>query len=409
MVEAQRRRDEVPGKRSSSKPRRARGGGAGDGPYGEIDSPGRRPVEDGAHFGSETVDESEKTGVIHGPAVLSQMPAPSYRSSSTSSSTLRSESGQFSDGDDTADGEEGEEEAELLKGRRRTGAGGSGGLYSLWWAIVGEENVDDAVDDAAVALGYATKESPASAAAAGRRRDADGPGGRASSERYEAAEAVATAARSGGYTLRVRVTTPDLASRELVAELRAALEDERAARERLANAEAVVAEADARVDAAAAEARALRERNDALLHELQDLERLARASGASKDVLVRQMEAALKRAERQLQVLAQQATVDAARSEGEPAAPSAPPAGRPAGGERRAGLPRGGRPREPAATVPSAGSGRHGTAARAEAKKGGRRGARDARRAPDAQEGEGGRARVAQLADACSNDGLEVV
>lgn len=208
--------------------------------------------------------------------------------------------------------------AEVVRSARRRGtAQGSNPFYSLWNAIVGEENVDDAVDDAADALGYdsmSSKKGLPSAADLSLLREADDP----VADRYRAFDAVATAARSGGYTLRMRLTTPDMDSRELAAELALKLEEERHARKRLENVEGVVTSADARVANAESAVLDLRDKNTDLVKELADLENLTRVASASKDVMIRQMEAALKKAERQLQAIAQEkaaALVKEGRSE----------------------------------------------------------------------------------------------
>jgi hypothetical protein len=172
----------------------------------------------------------------------------------------------------------------------------NGRLQSLWQAIIGE-NVDESLDDAAVALGYARNVDVPHPP---RTYDAD------DHDRYHARQAVTEAALAGGYTFRVRVTTPDLTTREALQSLKLELEKERNIRSQLENAEDVVTDAHRKVSTAESEAAALRERNSALVHELQDLERMARSASASKDVMIRQMEAALMRAERQLQAIAQE-------------------------------------------------------------------------------------------------------
>lgn len=178
------------------------------------------------------------------------------------------------------------------------------GLSSLWRAIVGEENVDETVDDAAVALGYATTEIIEAEKRAQRMRDAAISSGDRS-EQFEALKAVALASEAGGYTLRLRVTTPDFQARENVAELKSSLLEERRARSRLEDVENVLAQSDDRLAAANDEIVSLRERNASLVRELDDLERMTRTASSSKDVMVRQMEAALRKAEQQLQSIAQ--------------------------------------------------------------------------------------------------------
>lgn len=173
-----------------------------------------------------------------------------------------------------------------------------GGIRALWNALVGEGNVDESVDDVAVFLGYnSDNESSKSRTVI--------PSSQAN-DLAVAYQAVVEAAQAGGLTIRIRVTTPDVRSRERVAELLAELDTEKLARARLENAEAVVEEAEKRMKAAETEAAALRHRNSSLLSELQDLERMARAASSSKDVMIRQLEAALSKAERRLQALAQQ-------------------------------------------------------------------------------------------------------
>jgi hypothetical protein len=173
---------------------------------------------------------------------------------------------------------------------------GSGRFRTLWQAIVGE-NGDESVDDAAVALGYSKQaEIPRPAL----ESDPD------DYERYHARQAVSDAAAAGGFTFRVRATTPDLATRIALETLKVELENERAVRSRLEDVEIVVSEADKRVVIAENELAALRARNTSLVSELQDLERMARSANTSKDVMIRQMEAALMKAERQLQAVAQE-------------------------------------------------------------------------------------------------------
>jgi N-terminal region of Chorein or VPS13 len=190
------------------------------------------------------------------------------------------------------------DEGDGQKQRRKRNSG----MYSLWQAIIGE-NLDEAVDDPAVALGYSkyvssefdystlltTNSVPRPFAVALAEAD----------DRLYAKRAVATAAEAGGFTICIRLTTPDLASREAVRTLEEELLAERLARQRLHDAEFLV-------NAAESEAANMRNRNAALVIELADLERMARAASATKDDMIRQMEAALMKAERRLQEVAQE-------------------------------------------------------------------------------------------------------
>lgn len=176
----------------------------------------------------------------------------------------------------------------------------SGGLRSLWQAIVGE-NGDETADDAAVALGFSGREELVGLL----RDDAQAEDEQEQAEREYARKAVAAAAKSGGLAFQLRVKTPDLSAWEIIDRLREELVDERALHGKFEDMELILEEAEERMVAAEQEAEALREKNAALLRELGDLEHLTSQAGQNKDAMIRQTEAALKRAERSLQAVFQ--------------------------------------------------------------------------------------------------------
>lgn len=187
-------------------------------------------------------------------------------------------------------------------------------LRSLWNAIVAE-NSDETADDAAFALGLSSANTE-------RRRTAEERLQRRISlagvrqpdddideedEKIEqvhfAKKAVAMAAAAGGLTLRVRLRTPDARAWASVKELEEQLRGERMVREGLEDAEAALVEASERVKRAEEVANAMKEKNRSLQKELEELELMTARSGRNKDAVIRQTEAALTKAERNLQEL----------------------------------------------------------------------------------------------------------
>lgn len=171
----------------------------------------------------------------------------------------------------------------------------SGGLQSFWRAIV-SENGDETIDDAAVALGLTSVNDES-----GKVFD-DGPDpGEGHADLLFARDAVEAAANAGGATFQLRIRTPDMAAWDEVENLRISLRKEQDFRGRLENIEAVLEEAERRVRSSEEEVRQLKERNEALVRELKDLEQLTSQAGKNKDAVIRQMEASLASAERRLQ------------------------------------------------------------------------------------------------------------
>lgn len=170
-----------------------------------------------------------------------------------------------------------------------------GVLFSFWQSIVGE-NSDETVDDAAIALGLSDAfDSPS---------ENEGSIGGLEDDHADheyARNAVAAAARAGGVSLQLRLRTPDVAAWDLVDRLRGEAQRNEEMRKRMESTEEVVQNAEARVHASEEKARVLRERNANLMREMGDLERLTGQAGRNKDAMIRQMEAALVKAERKLQ------------------------------------------------------------------------------------------------------------
>eukprot|EP00178_Gracilaria_changii_P017845 TRINITY_DN5088_c0_g1_i1.p1 TRINITY_DN5088_c0_g1~~TRINITY_DN5088_c0_g1_i1.p1 ORF type:complete len:825 (+),score=157.76 TRINITY_DN5088_c0_g1_i1:30-2477(+) len=176
-----------------------------------------------------------------------------------------------------------------------------GGLRSFWQAIV-SENADDTVDDAAIALGLSNGHLP-------EEEDADMVPDMQEGDEAEhqfAREAVNAAAEAGGLTMQLFLRTPDHKAWEKVKKLEEELEEEKQLRTRLENAERILKESEKRIQDSEAMAQKLRDRNEALVKELYDLENLTSRAGKNKDAMIRQMEAALTKAERNLQALLQQ-------------------------------------------------------------------------------------------------------
>lgn len=175
----------------------------------------------------------------------------------------------------------------------------NGGLFSIWQAIVGE-NGDETVDDAAVALGlsggYSTPDENDDSFEEQEEDHAD---------HLYARNAVQAAARAGGVTVQLRLKTPDIAAWDLVEQYREDAKQDGLARKRLEDVEALLEEMEGRLHSAKEELRIQRERNTALMQEMEDLERLTGHAGRNKDAMIRQMEAALAKAERNLQAMYQ--------------------------------------------------------------------------------------------------------
>lgn len=174
------------------------------------------------------------------------------------------------------------------------------GLLSLWRAIV-SENGDDTIDDAAIALGLTNGDGVDNPGEQERILDA----GEDQMDYFQARNAVEAAANAGGVTMQLRLKTPDGAAWDLVEKLKEDLRSERELRARLGGVETILEEAEERVRSSEIEAEQLRARNAALVQELEDLERMTSQAGKNKDAMIRQMEAALARAERSLQAMYQ--------------------------------------------------------------------------------------------------------
>eukprot|EP00172_Hildenbrandia_rubra_P004412 Plantae.Rhodophyta-Hildenbrandia_rubra.ctg887.p1 GENE.Plantae.Rhodophyta-Hildenbrandia_rubra.ctg887~~Plantae.Rhodophyta-Hildenbrandia_rubra.ctg887.p1 ORF type:complete len:618 (+),score=115.09 Plantae.Rhodophyta-Hildenbrandia_rubra.ctg887:6169-8022(+) len=164
------------------------------------------------------------------------------------------------------------------------------GMFSTFWdAIVGEYG-DDTVDDAEIALGYKSRNVPL-------RRE------KVQNERLVAQNAVRDAVHSGGFTWTLQVITPDAEARREVEKLNSILEKEKRFRERFSDVEDILEEAEERVEAAEAQVVVLQQKNADLLKEMAEFEEAASQAGQSKDAMLRQMQAALYKAETQLQIL----------------------------------------------------------------------------------------------------------
>lgn len=199
---------------------------------------------------------------------------------------------KISDYDDENDGDDERDSDVIAK------SSGSG-LLSLWRAIV-SENGDDTIDDAAVALGLIDGDD----VDAGKRERVLGAEDD-QADYLDARNAVEAAANAGGITMQLRLRTPDGAAWDLVEKLREDLRLERELRARLGGVEAILEEAGERVRSSEIAAEQLRTRNAALVRELEDLERMTSQAGKNKDAMIRQMEAALAKAERSLQAMYQ--------------------------------------------------------------------------------------------------------
>lgn len=170
----------------------------------------------------------------------------------------------------------------------------SGSMSGIWQFIVGD-NLVEALDEASAALGYdyASEVLPS-------RLDSD------HAEFQFARQAVASAVASGGFTFCVRLVTPDITAREELNSAKEQLAREQVERARLQDSERLIRDAESRVDEVEREKEELQARNRALMRELADLEELTAAASASKDVIIRQLEAALAKAEHMLQAMAQE-------------------------------------------------------------------------------------------------------
>jgi len=175
---------------------------------------------------------------------------------------------------------------EVFKTERETEVPRKGRLARWWNLIVGETGYEIR-DDAADLLGF------------------DRPGDSERDEQEMIEEAVALASDAGGFTMKVRLLTPDFEAREEIHRLRRKLKEEEEYRRQFQDVETVLAAAEAKVRAAVDEKDRLLQRNAALLEELHDLESLTAEASHNKDVVIRQMEAALVKAERNLQALIQ--------------------------------------------------------------------------------------------------------
>ncbi|CAN8074843.1 unnamed protein product [Agarophyton chilense] len=175
-----------------------------------------------------------------------------------------------------------------------------GGLRSFWQAIV-SENADDTVDDAAIVLGLANGHAPDEEDTDTTPEAEDG----VEAEHQFAREAVNAAAEAGGLTLQLVLRTPDHQAWQKVKKLEEELEEEKKLRTSLEDAERILRESEQRVQDSETLAQKLRDRNEALVKELQDLEQMTSQAGKNKDAMIRQMEAALVKAEKNLQAMLQ--------------------------------------------------------------------------------------------------------
>lgn len=175
-----------------------------------------------------------------------------------------------------------------------------GGLLSFWQAIVGE-NGDETIDDAAIALGLSDAYDSPSENEDGFEEQEDDQ-----SDHQYARNAVAAAAKAGGVSLQLRLRTPDMAAWDLVERLQGEAERDTDVRKRLKDIETVLEIAEARVRASEEKAQVLSERNANIMREMEDLELLTSQAGRNKDAMIRQMEAALVKAERKLQEIYQE-------------------------------------------------------------------------------------------------------
>mmetsp|Transcript_17140 Transcript_17140/g.37297 ORF Transcript_17140/g.37297 Transcript_17140/m.37297 type:complete len:855 (+) Transcript_17140:119-2683(+) len=162
--------------------------------------------------------------------------------------------------------------------------GGWGVIGEIWSLITGDTRAE-LEDDASELLGFERVHMV--------------------NEEERASRAVEQAARAGGATVVVRLRTPDFQVRGKVEQLTEELAREREARARYSDVETIVEVANARVRELEAEVSKLRQRNGDLVTELSDLERLVGEASRNKDVMIRQMEAALAKAERNLMSLLQ--------------------------------------------------------------------------------------------------------
>jgi len=154
------------------------------------------------------------------------------------------------------------------------------GTLSRLWSIITGETGNELTDDAADVLGF------------------ERVGVVNEMERVE--HAVIQAAAAGGATLVLRLRTPDIGARKQVMSLKDELAKEKEAREQLSNAESTVLAAQEQVTILKEENDRLRAKNVELVNELGDLERLVGEAARNKDAIIRQMEAALAKAERNL-------------------------------------------------------------------------------------------------------------
>ena len=175
-----------------------------------------------------------------------------------------------------------------------------GGFGYFWHALVGEY-ADETVDDAAFALGlangYISTDEDMQQQSEHKKHDADVQYARA---------AVNAAAMAGGRTFKLRLKTPDMETRDEIEALRAELQSEKEKRLDLENIEDVLYKAENRIQEHESEIETLRERNVSLVQELKELEAMTARAGKNKDAIIRQMEAALRKAERKLQAMLQE-------------------------------------------------------------------------------------------------------
>lgn len=170
---------------------------------------------------------------------------------------------------------------------------------SLWQAII-SENGDETIDDAAYALGLSEIHSELEST------DENDLDVEESEIDIYARKAVTAAAHAGGFTLKVRLVTPDVKAWDRIEKLEEELAHEREMRQKLEDLENTLLTAENLVKEHEERARQLQQKNDSLVTELRDLEVMASKSGKNKDAMIRQTEAALTKAERNLQALLQE-------------------------------------------------------------------------------------------------------
>jgi len=194
-------------------------------------------------------------------------------------------------------------------GSRQNSTSSSGGAMTRLWSYIVGENGYSLEEDAAGLLGLDVEDDDAAIV--------DDP--------FILSQLLEQAGRAGGYTWKLRVRTPDIRAREELRRVKLQLKEEKKFREKFSDVKDIVAQAEERIREAEEEAGSLRERNAALKAELADLEKLVGEQNRNKDAIIRQMEAALSKAERHLQMLIQKGAVAPASNTANSSAPDDPP------------------------------------------------------------------------------------